>query len=426
MPDLIFGKLIILRLEEIDVNILANRLLSCGGSKLIKKGKDMFKLQHNFLSAKHVQKITKFIFLSLISLASIPVMSGVKFEHSDTVWLSIGGGARMQLDSRKSDFDNNSDISFDSIRVYIAAQLHKYLKFSINTDKQNHDSTDLIDAMVRFEINSYFNLWLGRLVVPGNRIGMSGPFYGMNWSQYRQPLYPTELGGAAGSLGRGEGGVFWGTAGKFHYALGIVDGLKGFSNQSNDKLYAARLTYNFLNVESNFGYYTSSTYFGEQGDLFTVALTLQNQDGGSGSAIEQGDFFGYSIDLLSETVLPGIGVITLEAEYKDFDADYSSASTPTAGSADCFCLFDGNSVFATLSYLYPNKIGFGKFQPYIRYVENDPTGAPSSDSVEFGSNYIISGHKAKLNLSYVSGDTNASGYAGRDVDKVTFGIQLQY
>ncbi len=386
----------------------------------------MFKVQYQHLRNTHVRNITSLIILSALSLAAMPVMSGVKFEHSDTVWLSIGGGARMQLDSRKSDSDNNSEISFDSIRVYIAGQLHKYLKFSINTDKQNHDSTDLIDAMIRFELHPSFNLWLGRLVVPGNRIGMSGPFYGMNWIQYRQPLYPTELGGAAGSLGRGEGGVFWGTTGKFHYAMGIVDGLKGFSNQSNNKLYAARLTYNFLNVESNFGYYTSSTYFGEQGNLFTVALTLQNQDGGSGSAVEQGDYFGYSIDLLSENVLPGIGVVTLEAEYKDFDADYSSASPPAAGLVDCFCLFDGNSVFATLSYLYPKKIGFGKFQPYFRYVENNPTNASSSDSIEFGTNYIISGHKAKLNLSYVSGDTNASGYAGRDVDKITFGIQVQY
>tara|TARA_R110002072_G_scaffold39236_2_gene112840 strand:- start:3100 stop:4254 length:1155 start_codon:yes stop_codon:yes gene_type:complete len=384
----------------------------------------MFKVQ--YLCNTHVRDLSKLIILTTLSLVTMPAMSGVKFEHSDTVWLSIGGGARMQLDSRKSDLDDNAEVSFDSIRVYIAGQLHKYLKFSINTDKQNHDSTDLIDAMLRFELHPSFNLWVGRLVVPGNRIGMSGPFYGMNWIQYRQPLYPTELGGAAGSLGRGEGGVFWGTTGKFHYALGIVDGLKGFSNQSNNKLYAARLTYNFLNVESNFGYYTSSTYFGEQGNLFTVALTLQNQDGGSGSAIEQGDYFGYSIDLLSETVLPGIGVVTLEAEYKDFDADYSSASPPVAGLVDCFCLFDGDSVFATLSYLYPEKIGFGKFQPYFRYVENNPTGATSNDSIEFGTNYIISGHKAKLNLSYVSGDTNASGYAGRDVDKFTFGVQVQY
>ncbi len=386
----------------------------------------MFKVQFQHLRNTYVRNITKLIILSTVLLATMPVMSGVKFEHSDTVWLSIGGGARMQLDSRKSDLDNNSEVSFDSIRVYIAAQVHKYLKFSINTDKQNHDSTDLIDAMARFELHPSFNLWVGRLVVPGNRIGMSGPFYGMNWIQYRQPLYPTELGGAAGSLGRGEGGVFWGTTGKFHYALGIVDGLKGFSNQSNNKLYAARLTYNFLNVESNFGYYTSSTYFGEQGDLFTVALTLQNQDGGSGSAIEQGDYFGYSIDLLSETVLPGKGVFTVEAEYKNFDADFSSVSTPAAGIADCFCLFDGDSVFATVSYLIPKVIGFGKFQPYFRYVENNPSGAASSDSFEVGSNYVISGHKAKLNLSYVSGDTNASGYAGRDVDKVTFGIQVQY
>ena len=49
--------------------------------------------------------------LSIIFFTSASVSAGVKFEHSDTVWLSIGGGARMQLDSRKSDLDNNSEVS---------------------------------------------------------------------------------------------------------------------------------------------------------------------------------------------------------------------------------------------------------------------------------------------------------------------------
>ena len=386
----------------------------------------MIKMQHRFKYSCRIQRVVSALIIGVACSVSTPVIAGVKFELNENVWLSVGGGIRMQLDSRKSDFDNNSDFSFDSIRLYVAGQVHKYLKFSINTDKQNHDSTDLIDAIARIEINPSINFWFGRTLIPGDRVEINGPFYGLTWNQYRQPLFPADQGGAAGSLGRGEGGVFWGTTGRVHYALGIYDGLKGFSNQDNNKLYAVRLTYNFLNVESNFGYYTSSTYFGEQGDIFTLGFSLQNQIDGTGNAVEHGDFYSYTFDILSETVLSGGGVVTIEADYKKFDADFTPVSPPTAGSGPCFCLFDGHSVFGTVAYLFPKVIGWGKFQPYVRYVENSPSDARSSDSIELGLNYVIDGQNTKLNFNYVQGDANASGFAGRDVGRATLGVQFQY
>ena len=382
-----------------------------------------------YSSLKHRQRIRKTIATSVLSIACLTTSSasaGVKFELNETVWLSIGGGVRMQLDSRKDNQETGTDFSFDSVRLYVAAQVHKYQKFSINTDKQNHDSTDLIDAIARFEFNPSINLWVGRTLIPGDRIENSGPFYGLNWNQYRQPLFPADQGGTAGSLGRGEGGIFWGTTGRVHYALGIFDGLKGFSNQDNNKLYAARLAYDFLNIESNFGYYTSSAHFGEQGNLLSASFSFQNQLGGTGSAVEQGDFYSYTFDVFSETVLSAGGVITIEAEYKKFDADFTLVTPPTAGLADCFCLFDGDSVFTTVSYLFPKVVGVGKLQPYARYVNNRPSDAGSSDSIELGMNYIISGNNHKWNLNYVSGDANASGFAGRDLDTLTLGVQLQF
>ena len=363
---------------------------------------------------------------SLSFMFTAPVIAGVKFEHSDTLWLTAGTGIRMQVDSRKSDFDNNNEFSFDSIRFYFEAQVHKYLKFYVNTDKQNHQKTFMMDAIARFEFNPSINVWIGRTLVPSDRIDKNGPFYSLNWNQYTQPLFPSGYGASAGTLGRSEGGVFWGTTGRVHYALGIFDGLKGQSNQDNHLLYSARISYSFLDIESNPVYYSSSSYFGEQGDLLTLAFAFQQQSGGSGSSIEQGDFFGYTFDVLSETVLDDGGVFTVEAEYKKFHSDFTLATTPTAGSAGCSCLFDGHSVFATVAYLFPKVIAWGKFQPYFRYVENNPSDAKTSDSIEIGTNYVISGNNAKLNFNYISGDNNASGYAGRDVDLFTFGVQLQY
>ena len=221
-----------------------------------------------------------------------PVSAGVKFKHSDTLWLTAGTGIRMQVDSRKSDFDNNNEFSFDSIRFYFEAQAHKYLKFYVNTDKQNHQKTFMMDAIARFEFNPSINVWIGRTLVPSDRIDKNGPFYSLNWNQYTQPLFPSGYGASAGTLGRSEGGVFWGTTGRVHYALGIFDGLKGQSNQDNHLLYSARISYSFLDIESNPVYYSSSSYFGEQGDLLTLAFAFQQQSGGSGSSIEQGEFFG--------------------------------------------------------------------------------------------------------------------------------------
>ncbi len=329
-----------------------------------------------------------------------PVSAGVKFKHSDTLWLTAGTGIRMQVDSRKSDFDNNNEFSFDSIRFYFEAQVHKYLKFYVNTDKQNHQKTFMMDAIARFEFNPSINVWIGRTLVPSDRIDKNGPFYSLNWNQYTQPLFPSGYGASAGTLGRSEGGVFWGTTGRVHYALGIFDGLKGQSNQDNHLLYSARISYSFLDIESNPVYYSSSSYFGEQGDLLTLAFAFQQQSGGSGSSIEQGDFFGYTFDVLSETILDDGGVFTVEAEYKKFHSDfYTSPTPPAAGSADCSCLFDGHSRFAPVAYLIPKVIGWGPFQPYFRYVENNPSDARTSDSVEIGTNYVISGNNAKLNFN---------------------------
>ena len=113
--------------------------------------------------------------------------------------------------------------------------------------------------------------------------------------------------------------TLWGTLGKFQYALGAFDGLQGKSNVEDNLLFAGRFAYNFLNMEDNPAYYTSSTYFGGLGNILTLAVSFQSQDGGTGSATESGDFSGYTVDLLSETVFDGTGVLTIEAEYKDFE-----------------------------------------------------------------------------------------------------------
>ncbi len=58
-------------------------------------------------------------------------------------------------------------------------------------------------------------------------------------------------------------------------------------------------------------------------------------------------------------------------------------------------------------------------------MENSPDDADESDLTEFGVNYVIDGHNARLNFNYSSGDANISGYKGNDVDSFSFGVQIQ-
>ena len=358
---------------------------------------------------------------------ALPSMKGLDLHYSDDLWLTVGGGLKLQVASRNSDVDESTEFNTASFRFYVAGQLHKYLKFNINTEKYEGDSMMTIDALFRFDFNPTANLWIGRTLVPSDRPGLNGPYAGTSWNQYRQPLFSADYDGPAGQLGRSEGAVLWGTLSRFQYAVGVFEGLKDdYGNDSDHLLYAGRLAYNFLNVESNPGYYTTSSHFGAQGNIFTTAVTLQSQSDGTGSRAESGDFNAYAFDVFAEYILPNNGVFNLESGYKEINVDFTPVSPPPDGLSECFCLFDGDSYYAMVSYIVPKPTGPGKFQPYLRYMKNSPSDSNSSDSTEWGLNYVILGNQLSLNLNFVTGDANASGYAGKDTDTLTLGLMLQF
>jgi hypothetical protein len=365
--------------------------------------------------------------MSSPTLASLP-LKGLMLKKNDTMWLSLGGGLRFQAASRDSDTNDSSEFTINSMRLYISGLLHDYLKFNINTEKYEGDSMMTIDALLKFELNSSANLWLGRTLVPSDRPGLNGPYSGLTWNQYRQPLFSADYDGPAGQLGRSEGGVFWGTKERFQYLLGIFEGLENdYGNTDNHFLYAGRLAYNFLNIEPQPGhYYTSGTYYGSQGNILTAAITLQSQNDGTGSKSESGDFSGYAFDIFSERVLLNKGVINFEAGYKEIESDFTFARRPQDETEKCFCLFDGDSFYVTAGYLIPEIIGIGKLQPYFRHTKNSPADAKNSDTSEWGTNYVLAESKANINLNYTHGNANASGYAGKRKGNVTLGLQLQF
>ena len=355
--------------------------------------------------------INKMMCVALASLlgVSFTAFAGKRLDIDNDQWVSIGAGLRAPLTSTEDQSPNGEErgrnYEVESVRLYMSGQVHENIKFTLNTE----GDFELLDGILQFEFTPEVNIWMGQMLTPADRIEMNGPYYALTWNQYTQPLFPSDQGGEAGKLGRDDGITLWGSANKFQYAIGLFDGLNGMSNVEDKMLVATRFAYNFLNMEKNPGYYTGSTYYGGLGNILTLGLSFQSQEGGTGSETTSGDFSGVALDLLSETVLSAGGVVTVEAEYKAFDADYTLATAPVDGS-DCFCLFDGESVFGSVAFLLPTANGPGKFQPYLRLVSNDPDDADSTDLAEVGLNYVISGHNTRLNVNFSNGDANITGY----------------
>ena len=388
--------------------------------------------------------------LAALTLGGVSgAQAGATFKIDDTKWVSVGAGLRTSFRAQESaagvDGDKwNNDFNLDNIRLYINGQIHKYLKVEFNTDCQtcgNGGEVRVLDAIGKVEVDPLYNLWIGRMLVPAERREMNGPFYSANYNIFSAgtPFEPSDYnlviksdGTSAGSYGRDDGATFWGAAfsGRFQYALGFFRGLRGGANADDNILYAQRFAYNFWEVEKNPGYYTSGTYYGKGGDILTVGVSNQYQEDGAGTAADAGNFRGTTLDVLMEKVLAGGGVVTMNGEYKNYGISdgYSQASRDAGGGFD---MFEGNAYDVSGMYLFPQKIGIGQFQPYVRYVNVEPNSSATREVYEGGVNYIIDGHNAKVSLSYQYGDLLTKGLnykttaAGESVSQMMIGFQWQ-
>ncbi|MEE2778275.1 MAG: porin [Acidobacteriota bacterium] len=378
-------------------------------------------------------------YVLLALLCSVSLAAQDSADADEDRWVKVGAGIRAGFgsveDGAPSGKDRSKDWKLESVRLYANGQLNKKFGFTFNTECEGcvfgQDANDpvgakgdivVLDAILRLEFSKQFNIWVGRMLTPADRIELNGPYYGLTWNQFTVPLLPSDQLGQAGLLGRDDGMTIWGAGGKLQYAVGLFDGVDGGPNQDDNMLFAGRVAYNFLNMESNPGYYTSSTYFGTAGDIFTVGLSYQSQADGTGTATSPGDFNAVIADVLYEEALAGGAAFTVEAEYKVFDSELTAEAL--AGQ-NCFCLFDGDAYFVSVAYLFGEAVGPGQFQPYVRRTENTPELGLDSDLIEVGLNYVIDGHNLRLNVNYTDGDANLTGAAGRDANAVSFGVQIQ-
>jgi hypothetical protein len=419
------------------------------------KQKPEWKIRQAFLAAWAIVAL-------VAGLAStVPsAYAGGTIKADEDKWISVGVGMRASFNAVENGSPDGSSYSknfaINNARIYINGQLHKYIKFTFNTECFNcavsggnsdfggNSQIGLLDAIAKFEYREAFNVWAGRTLIPSERGELNGPYYHQTFEGFKTPFNSADFSGNfpngpanAGLYGRDNGVVFFG---KFHpmgthllYAGMVSTGLRGAANQEANLMYSGRLQWNLLNDEDNPGYYTSGGYYGTAGNIIAPAINFFHQKDGAGTAANRSDHTAFIFDFLGEYLVPGnLGVLTINGEFKRYWAqDVNAWNNAAAGNA-CFCTFGGNSWTVYALYLLPNQMGWGKLQPYGRYTQVAPTASSLREEWEAGANYVIDGYNARVSAFWQYGDlatkglNYAPGAAGNRVDAFKVAFQWQY
>ena len=372
----------------------------------------------------------------LSGVCALALMSGASAAHAgatikigDESSISVGLGVRGSFSSNEhgaSDGSRSEDFNLDSVRLYVNGQLTKSIGATFNTERDSDGDIKLLDGYMRYEPMDEFNIWAGRMLPPSDRSNLDGPYYLSTWNYPGLvSQYPAKF------AGRDDGVTVWGKLfeKKLTYAIGAFNGHNRFfgaSNAGHEPLIAGRVAFNFLDVEDNPGYYTSSTYYGAA-NVFTIGASMMYQKNGAGSALVKGDYFGWNVDALFEKKIMDGGAITLEGSYYKYDTDDVFDVAPgfngAGGTDNVGGLIQGDGYLLSAAFLFPQEIGIGKVQPVVRYQSFDVDLVPLKfKQWDAGLNYIIKGHNARLSATYSNLDLGG----GVDNDVFTLGAQLQF
>ena len=355
-------------------------------------------------------------------IAGLPVLAaaGAKIKIDDTKFFQIGMGFRGSLTVEEDAATSGTDSSFnpatENFRLYTVSQAHKNIQVEFNTELNAND-VEVLDSVAKLDLG-VFDLWIGRQLPPSDRLNMDGPFYlNAAWG-YPAGAQLQSFGNQGQFGGRDDGIAIHGDAngGKLEWAYGVFEGLEGGADQEDNVRHTASLTYAFDDAEP--GFYAGSTYFGAK-KITTLNFAMHHEEDGVGTATDQGDFTGYSVDALIERTLGNGAVVDLEGAYYDWDTDDKFDNTIT----------QGDSFFVLASYLMPGKTSIagiqGQFQPYTRYVgynrdmKNDTAKTGYTDVVEAGVNYVIDGFNAKVTALWQQTDDVTK------IDQYVLGMQFQ-
>jgi hypothetical protein len=349
---------------------------------------------------------------------SVNLMDPAEDKWFDRV--KVGGGVRASFRSVTQGAPNghnpSTDFALESGRLYTGGKITDNLSATLNAEFTSTGAS-VLDAIAQFKVSDEFNIFVGRMLPATDRSNSDGPYYLATWD------FPflSDAFNSTGQLGdRDDGITFWGDVGHFKYWVGAYEGSEhGAANIHDNLLYAARVQYDFFDDEK--GYYLTSTYYGDK-RILAVGLVANYQGRAAGTVANPVGYGNICLDILWEQKI-GDGVITVEGDLYYFGRHgFDAINGLDVGS--------GNGYLFLVAYLIPGKVGWGQFQPHIRYQGFDEIDsgtarnpAPSNQSRwDLGVNYVMSGHNARVSMVYSRTDFSGPSKSGM----LTIGTQFQF
>ncbi|MES2554068.1 MAG: porin [Pseudomonadota bacterium] len=382
-------------------------------------------------------KLKKSVLATAVTVAVMaPAMhanAGGTITFGEDKYVSVGFGMRGGYTSTEDGAANgdsrSNNFSLDSARIFLSGSLNKYIKGMLNTEKSiAGEGFQAIDANVQISITPDVAIWAGRFLSPSDRANLAGPYYSLGGGYWAS--IASRYGFNGGYIGRDDGVAIVGNAldGKLGYSFGAFEGNRSFqlspgigvtssggtgaalsSRGSDGLMYAGRVQYDFWDAEP--GYYGTGNYLGTK-DILAVGIAGRTQNNGAVSATDQGKYSSYSVDFLFEKKNLGPGGLSVEAAYYDYDTD------------GVFLTEQGKAYSAGSGYIFNDAVGWGKFQPYVRYQKFNSDAAVASDTrrYDLGLNYIIDGYNAQISGFY--SDTKVTGSSSNNA--VNVAMQFQF
>jgi hypothetical protein len=362
---------------------------------------------------------------TVIMLSAINANAGGTITFGEDKSVSIGLGMRGSFSSVENGAPNGTsdsqNFSLDSARIYLSGSLNKNIKGMLNTEKDiAGQGFQVVDANVQLAITPELTIWAGRFLSPSDRANMAGPYYSLGggyWSGIA-----SRYGYNGGYIGRDDGVAVVGSVlgGKLAYAIGAFEGNTEFKiasapassvtanrTGSDGLMYAGRLQFDFWDAEP--GYYGTGNYLGAK-DILAIGIAGRTQKNGAYSTTATGDYSSYSVDFLLEKKDIGPGALSIEAAGYDYDT------------SDVFLGEQGTAYSAGLGYIFNQKVGWGQFQPFVRYQKFNPDTNVDTKKYDLGVNYIIDGYNAQV--SGVYSNTKVTGAS--DVSAISVAMQFQF
>jgi hypothetical protein len=373
--------------------------------------------------------LKKGVLLAAAAVAAVgglgEAQAGATINFGEDKSVSVGFGMRESFTSAENaapnGTDRSSDFNLDSARLFFGASLNKNIKGMLNTEWDG-DKIRILDAAGQFAISPELNIWAGRLLSPSDRANMAGPYYSLGGGYWAGVASRYGYNGGI-FRGRDDGVVVWGNAGeggKLGYSFGAFEGhtfgigsltqsqAKAAGVKADDSLmYAGRVQYDFWDAEP--GYYGTGNYIGGA-DILAIGVAGRYQKDGILTIAKNGKYSAYNVDFLLEKRIKGSGAFAVEAAWYDYDTD------------DIIKSEQGKAYSAGASFIFEDKVGWGKFQPFARWQKFSADTNIDTKQIDAGVNYIIDGYNAQISAVYSKTKVTKAA----DLDKFSVTLQLQF